>query len=259
MTGYPMRRLYVLYALLLAVASMALLGWIVTSKTGHHVEWISVWAPHVCVAALELLLATAVLDRWTRHQEAALRHPLRLAAEHGMRAMLCDLGTMLLIQRAYLAALPHEIPKVADAFDTGQWEIVVREAHYAWLERWEHEMARTCSSLALSIGRYEEVLDPPCAAAAWRLLSEWEVGAGARLRARIAHVQLVARRVAADAEEGTIDYETQADILAIIAICRDLWYAFGQAANQVVELRSGLEGNLRLIDVIRRSTATVEH
>lgn len=175
-----------------------------------------------------------------------------------MRAMLSDLGTMLLIQRAYLAALPRDIPKVEDAFDTGQWGVALREASYTWLERWEHEMARTCSSLALSVGRYEEVLAPQCAAAAWRLLSEWEVGSGARLRARVANVRRVARRIAADADEELVDYETQVDILSTIATCRDLWYAFRDAVNETVELRRGLERTLRLIDVVRRSAATTE-
>lgn len=253
-----MRRLHVLYLLLFAVAVTALLGWLLTIGEGHHVEWVSEWAPHVCVAAFELLLATAVLDRWARRQEAALRHPLSAAAERGMRAMLCDLSTMLVIQRAYIAAVSRDTPDVEDAFDIEQWEVAVREASYAWLERWEDEMARICNALALSIGRYEEVLPPQCAAAAWRLLSEWEAGAGARMRARTTHVRLVAQRVAADAKERTIDYETQADILLIIGTCRNLWRSCDESVSQDVELRPGLDGTLRLIDVIRRSTPAME-
>jgi len=176
-----------------------------------------------------------------------------------MRAMLCALSPMLLIQRGYLAASPHGAPTVADAFDLEIWEAAVREADYAWLERWESEMARICSSLALSIGRYEEVLAPQCAAAAWRVLSEWEAGAGARLRARMAHVRLVAQRIVVNAEMRTIDHEAQADILAIVGSARNLCYVFDEYVNQGVELRSGLEGTLRLIEFIRRSTAAAEH
>jgi hypothetical protein len=253
-----MRRLHVLYTLLLAVALLALFGWIAANETGHHAGWISVWAPHVCMAALELLLAAAVLDRWTHRQEAVMRRPLGVAAENGMRATLCDLGTMLLIQRAYLAALPHENTMIEDAFDTGQWQVAVREATYMWLDGWEHEMSRACSSLALSVGRYEEALAPQCAAAAWRLLSEWEACAGARLRARIAHVRLLAQRIAVDVAETRLDSDAQADVVSTIATCRDLCHAFEETGDETVELRPGLDATLRLVDVIRRSAAYAE-
>jgi hypothetical protein len=253
-----MRRLHFLYALLLFVALLALFGWIAVTKTVHPDPWISVWAPHICTAAVELLLAAAVLDRWTRGQEAAVRRPLLVAAEIGLRAALCNLGTMLLIQRTYLAALPREHVEIEDAFDTGQWRVAVRYATYTWLEGWEREMDRSCSSLTLSVGRYEDVLPPECAAAAWRMLSEWEAGAGARVRAHTAHVRLLAGRVAVDAAETRIDSDTQADVVSTIATCRDLCHAFDETGCNAVELRTGLETTLRLIDIIRRSLAHTE-
>lgn len=247
-----MRCLNGLYLLLLFMAVAAVFAWSVTSGETQGTEWISVWAPHVAVAAFELLLAAAVLDRWTRRQEAALRRPLSLAAERGMRALLCDLSTMLVIQRAYLASLPGGTPKVADAFDLEDWEAAVREADYVWLGKWEQEIERICGSLTLAIGRYEEVLAPPCAAAAWRLLSEWEVGAGARIRARNANVRLVRQHLTDDAERGNVAHDVQADVLSIITRCRGLCLEFDDVVDEGVELRAGLDGTLRLIDVIRR-------
>jgi hypothetical protein len=252
------RRLHIVYLCLLVVALVAAIGWSFADSGSGNPGWVEVWAPHICMTAVELLVAAAVLDRWTRLQERIRRAPLQKAAREGIGTLLTALGTKLAIQRAYLGAPPQATASADDAFDATQWGVALPAATSGWLDGWQRDVDRGIGTLESSLGRFEEVLSPLCAAAAWRLISEWEMGAGARLRARATHARALATRLGRDAGATRLDQATQDDVIVIVAKCRDLWHAFQEAEQETVALDAGIEATLRLINVARMSEASGE-